>query len=284
MRFAAVLSAAATPVLGERRGRKLVGYLYATLVLLYSNLRAQYGKTLLGVLWTVLTPFLFLAIYVPLFSYYMGSSQVPTERLGEGRLALPVFVLSGFVVWVATSESITASAASLVSNVGVVQHSPIPLSVLPFVKVLQSMLGLAFSMAMLLVFLAVVGRWPGASVLLLVPTVVLLALFLFGVALALSALTIYFRDLLQLIGTFLLLEFFAAPIGWVPPHPLTGITGIVIGLNPLTPYLNLMRGALIEKWPVDVKDFGLAIGWSLVAVVVGSVVFEKLKTGIPERA
>ncbi len=195
---------------------------------------------------------------------------------------MPVSVLSGFVVWVTTSESITASAASLVSNVGIVQHSTIPLSVLPFVKVLQSILGLVFSLTMLLVFLAAVERWPGVKVLLLPPVILLFAVFLFGVALALSSLTIYFRDLLQLIGTLLLLEFFAAPIGWVPKG-LGGITGLVIALNPLTPFLNLIRGALIAPWPVRASDFGLAAGWTVVAVLVGWVVFAKLKTGLSER-
>ena len=58
----------------------------------------------------------------------------------------------------------------------------------------------------------------------------------------------------------------------------------MIGLNPLTPFLNLIRASLIEPWPVRGLDFGLAAGWTLAAVIVGGFVFEKLKTGIPERA
>src|SRR5687768_11598881 len=63
LRLATVARVAFTPLLGARRARSWVGYLYSIATLLGYSIQAQHRRAALGVLWALLTPVLFLAVY-----------------------------------------------------------------------------------------------------------------------------------------------------------------------------------------------------------------------------
>jgi homopolymeric O-antigen transport system permease protein len=268
------------PLIGAERAESAVARTYALLALVYYSLRAQYARAALGLLWSVLTPLLFMAVYLPLFLY---AFQAP-EAVPGGPLAFPMFVIIGFIAWNAFTEAIQSGAGSLVYNTNVVRHSPTPSMMLPFVKVTTSFVGLGAGLICLSVALPAFGFWPGWSLLILPLAITLFFAFTAGLVLLISSLAMYLRDVLQILNTVLLVEFFACPI----LYPITMIPEkyrIYIELNPLTPFLNLVRASLFPTAvPLDIRDVGMALGWALGSLVLGFLVFRRLEPGFTDTA
>lgn len=268
------------PVLGRPRARSAVGYAYAVWTLLVHALRAQHGKAVLGLAWTLLVPLLFIAVYVPVIAS-SGISKEVERVLGAGAFGFAVYVVGGFVTWNAFSSAVQNGAASLVNNPSIVHHSPIPLSVLPLVKVLTSMVAWLTGMVFVLLFLAVAGDWPGYRVALLPVVGVLLLFFLHGLALLLSALSVFFQDVLQIVSTMLLVQFFAVPIIYLPSS-LPAHLQPLMQANPLTPFLSLSHALVVPALPLSASDVSAAGAWSLGTYIVGRWVFDRLQASLPD--
>jgi ABC-type polysaccharide/polyol phosphate export permease len=110
----------------------------------------------------------------------------------------------------------------------------------------------------------------------------LLFCFTLGAALLVAALAVVFRDVLQLLGTVLMVEFFACPIVY-----LASTVGerfrVFVALNPLTPYFNLIRAGLLPQHPVAWEDLGLAVLWATAALASGLLVFRRLRASFADH-
>lgn len=284
LRVASLAARALRPFVGEQRARAQVGHAYAIWTLLAYNVHTQYGRAVLGIFWTLLVPFLFLAIYLPIFSEMMGAASASmTPLIGSGRLAFPVFTLAGFLPWIAFSEGISSATGCLVGNPGLVHHSPIPLTILPTVKVLNSQVGLVVGGTLFVVFLGCVGLFPGIRLVLFPAAVGLTAAFGLGLGLLSSSLAVYFRDVTQLITTLLQIEFFAAPLLYHPVMIDNPIGRLVVAWNPATPFLNLFRASFIARYPFAPSDLALATVYAVSALLVGRFVFRRLEPGMADH-
>ena len=277
---ARLATAALKPWRGSARAEGLVGRGYALIALVIYSLRAQYARAALGLLWSILTPLLFMAVYLPLFLYvFKAPDAVP-----GGPLAFPMYVIIGFLAWNAFTEAIQSGASSLVHNANVVRHSPTPSIMLPLIRVTASFVGLGVGLACLGIALFCFGFWPGWNLLFLPVAVLLSFVFTAGLVLLVAALAMYVRDVLQILSTILLIEFFAVPI----LYPITMIPEqfrIYIELNPLTPFLNLIRASLFPTAvPLELRDIGLAVAYALGSLALGLFVFKRLEPGFSDAA
>src|SRR5690606_38036067 len=68
LRLLAAVRAVLSPLLGPDRSRRAAAYLYAVGLLLVYSFQEQHRRAVLGLLWMLATPVLFLAVYLPLFS------------------------------------------------------------------------------------------------------------------------------------------------------------------------------------------------------------------------
>ncbi|MCA8920783.1 MAG: ABC transporter permease [Planctomycetes bacterium] len=268
------------PLLGEKRAREFVGSNYAVATLVYYSFRTQHGKALLGLVWALLTPLLFIVVYVPVLGA-MGMSASADSVLGEGRLGFPIYVVAGFVTWTAFTYGLQNGSTSLVDNPDVVHHSPIPLSILPLVKVLNGMVGLLVSGVILSIGLAFVGRFPGIRLLIFPGLLILLAMFTLGLALLCSALAVFFRDVLQILNSLLLIEFFAVPLIYLPTQIPEGYR-YLLDLNPLSPFMELAHATFIRQYPISWHMLGLAVLWAVGTYAVGRLVFLRLERNIAD--
>jgi len=272
-----------SPILGTDRARRLVRRGYAIGYLVYFSIRAQYARAILGILWAVLTPLLFLAVYVPLFTYVFNVNPNSMGAGADDTLAFPLYVVTGFLAWLAFQEGVSNGAGSLVYNLGVVRHSPSPPATLPLVKVVSSFVAMGIGLAFLLAFLTATGRFPGIRLVLVPVAVVLLFAFTWGLSLLLSSLATQIRDVLQMLNTLLLVEFFACPliyhVDMVPEHLHGYIT-----FNPLTPFLNLLRAGFLPQQPIAYQDVWLACGWTGLAMLVGVTVFRRLEPSFADQS
>lgn len=264
-----------TPVLGAERAGRAVAQAYAVLYLVFYYLSVQYAKAALGLLWVLLTPAIFLAVYLPVLLYVFKAEPPPGIK---DATDYALFLLGGFLPWGAFAEGFGQGSQSIVANQGIVRHSPTPAAMLPVIKVTSSFVALMIATGIFLVVLASFDRFPGVRLLLLPLAALLLYLFTLGATWFTSSVSVYLRDVLHVVPTILLVEFFACPIVYAPSQA-AGVLAPFVAWNPLTPFLALFRAAVAPDAPFAWWDLGLAGGWAAAALLIGGLTFRRLQDG-----
>lgn len=174
--------------------------------LVVRELKARYRGSVLGYLWSFINPLLLLLIYTFVFTIVVPNKD---------PLAQPyaLFMFCGILPWTWFSASLSEASNSLIANGNLIKKVLFPAEVLPIVSVLANMVHFFFGLPILAAFLIWYQKPISALELLWFPVVVFVQLvFTTGLALILSALTVHFRDIKDILSNVLTLWFFATPI------------------------------------------------------------------------
>jgi lipopolysaccharide transport system permease protein len=197
------------------------------------ELKARYRGSVLGFVWSFINPLMLMAIYSFVFSTFMPNDDVSVQPF-------PLFMFCGVLPWTWFSTSLTEASGSLISGGNLIRKVLFPAEVLPIVTVLANMVHFLLGLPILIVFLVAYGHYPAPTHLIWFPVVVLVQLVLtIGLGLALSALTVHFRDVRDILANVLILWFFATPI--IYPWTRKGIVEHK-GLLDLNPFTHLAIG------------------------------------------
>jgi lipopolysaccharide transport system permease protein len=246
--------------------------------LVHREVVGRYKGSMLGIVWSLVTPVFMLAVYTFVFSVvfkarWSGGSESKTE------FALVLF--AGLLVFNLFSECITRAPGLVLANVNYVKKVVFPLEILPWVT-----LGSA-----LFQFIVSLGVWLAAYVLLVgVPpwTVVFLplviapfALFVMGLSWGLASLGVYLRDVGQFIGILVQVLMFMTPI-FYPASALPEKFQTFLYVNPLTPPIEMMRSVMY--WG-DAPSLLAWLAGSAVAMLtsaLGFAWFQKTRKGFAD--
>src|SRR5438477_4679118 len=167
------------------------------------ELKARYRGSVLGFFWSFINPLLLLSIYTFVFTVVLPNPTTTLQPYG-------LFMFCGILPWNWFSSSLLEASNSLVSGGNLIKKVLFPAEILPIVNVLANMIHFFFGLVILLAFLVVYQHWPDPGDLVWFPVVVVIQLiFTAGLALLLSALTVHFRDIRDLLSNVLLFWFFA---------------------------------------------------------------------------
>ena len=170
------------------------------------ELKARYRGSVLGFFWSFVNPLLMLAIYSFVFAEIMPNTTKETTPYS-------VFFMSGLLPWTWFSASLLEASNSLISGGNLIKKVLFPAEVLPIVSVLANLVHFALGLVILAGFMIGYRHFPDWGDLIWFPVVVLVQLvFTIGLALVLSALTVHFRDIRDLLANLVQFWFFATPI------------------------------------------------------------------------
>lgn len=203
------------------------------------ELKVRYKNSILGFFWSMAQPVFLLAVYSLVFAI-----------LGAGFRDFAIWVLSGLVVWTLVSTTLTTSVVSITTNQQLVSKVAFPRAVMPLATVGGALVHFVLQSTALSVVLLVVWHpvdW--AYVWMLPLALVVLSLFLAGLALFLSTINVYARDTQHLLDLALIAMFWASPIlyeyhrvaEWFTKHGWPSWTPL---LNPFTSVITVFQRAV----------------------------------------
>jgi ABC-type polysaccharide/polyol phosphate export permease len=103
-----------------------------------------------------------------------------------------------------------------------------------------------------------------------------------GLALALSAATALFRDMRHFVEVGLALGFWATPIFYRLDEVPRALQGTIAAM-PLTPFVTAYHRMFFDqRWP-EPAVLGLAVAYAVAALVLGTVLFQRVEDQLPER-
>jgi lipopolysaccharide transport system permease protein len=170
------------------------------------DLKARYRGSVLGFFWSFVNPLLLLSIYTFVFEYILRNDQKATTPYA-------VFMFCGLLPWTWFSASLLEASGSLIAGGNLIRKVLFPAEVLPIVTVLSNMVHFCLGLTILAGFMIWYGHYPEWDEFVWFPAIVLVQLvFTVALALILSALTVHFRDIRDLLANLLTFWFFATPI------------------------------------------------------------------------
>ncbi len=229
------------------------------------DFKVRYRGSILGILWSVLNPLLYMFVLSMVFSRVFKT--IPNYRL---------YLLSGLVIYNFFSEATNMCVTAIVSNFGLITKVYFPKFVLPLSRIMTSLINLAFSMVAFFVLGAFMGAqfWWGYIVLLLL--IIFLVLFTTGVGFILSTAQVFMRDIQHLYSVVITLWMYATPIlyDFQATEIPQGILPI-LQLNPLYSYIELFRCITMYGTFPAPAIFISCVAWGIGTFLVGSFVLVK---------
>jgi lipopolysaccharide transport system permease protein len=258
--------------------KQLFRYRALSQSLVARELKARYRGSVLGFFWSFINPLLLLLIYTFIFTVVM-----PGVR-GAGLEPFSLFMFCGILPWTWFSSSLLESSNVLIAGGNLIRKVLFPAEVLPIVTVLAGLVHFLFGLPILAAFFIYYGVPVTISDLLWLPVVIAVQLILtLGLALVVSALTVHFRDLRDLLANVMTLWFFATPI----VYPLSQAPERVrrlLNLNPFTHLAVAYQQVLFVPGPFEQWPRLIAIGVASVFVLAfGYFVFDRLRDTLAEE-
>jgi len=223
---------------------------------------SRYRKSILGVLWSLLNPLLTMLVLSMVFSHLFG---VRTPFF-------PVYLLSGQLIFLFFSEATSLAMNSVIASEGIIKKIYVPKYIFPLSKVISSLVNMGFSfIAYMLIFIGMGVPFNWTMLLIPIP-IIYTFVFALGVAMFMSAMAVFFRDLLYLYGVLLTLWMFMTPIMYpvdiLPPWLIP-----YYGFNPLYHFVDYFRSVAMWGMVPDLWSNLVCISFALASFCLGTYVF-----------
>jgi lipopolysaccharide transport system permease protein len=236
------------------------------------DLKVRYKGSFLGLLWSLLNPLLMMVVLSLVFS----------KALRINIHNYPVFLLCGLLPWNFFAISVSNATASIVSQAGLLKKVAFPRDILPLASILGNLIHFGIGLVILFVFLIIFKVKLGLPILGLPFVVLLQFIFVLGLALVLSSLNVFYRDVQQILEVLLLIWFYLTPV----IYPLTMIPERFHRfylLNPMASQVSIYRSLLFENRMPSLKIIIAAIILSLLTLLMGDLVFRRYRFRFSEE-
>ena len=241
--------------------------------LVKKDLRGRYKGSILGFMWTFINPLLQLIIYTLVFSVIM--------RAGYEQYYLFLFV--ALIPWLFFQSCVQDGSTSILREKDKIKKIYFPRAVMPIATVTSGFINMLLTFIVIFIVLIVSGRGVNPLALTTLPIVMVVQYILcLGVALIVSALTVYFRDLQYILGILTMGLQYVSPVMYeinIVPDRFK----FIFGLNPMTHILNIYRQILYYKQFPDLSTLLYALCFGVGSVIIGFLVFNKLQKGFAEN-
>jgi ABC-type polysaccharide/polyol phosphate export permease len=240
------------------------------------DLRVRYKQAVLGMAWAVLSPVMLMLIFTLLFSRAI--------KVNTGGAPYPLFAYLGLLPWTFFSTSVSTGGQSLLNNIPLLNKVYCPREVFPLAAVLVGAVDMAVASLVLGILFGAAGFAP-RSTSYWVPLLLLVQLaFTIGVALVVSIVIVYLRDLRHALPIILQFGLFATPVAYGLQIVPARLRGLYSAIDPLGPVIDGYRRTVLYGQAPDLHLLAIAAASSLAFLCGGYLVFKKLETRVADVA
>jgi lipopolysaccharide transport system permease protein len=255
--------------LGELwRARDLV------MLFVWRDFVSVYKQTILGPLWYIIQPLLTTVV----FTFIFGSvAKLPTDGLPQF-----LFYMSGTVVWAYFATCITKTSDTFITNSQLFGKVYFPRLAVPVSILISSLIAFAIQFVFFLGFMgyfALSGTvlHPNWCILLTPVLLFMMGGLGLGFGVIISSLTTKYRDLRFLVQFGVTLLMYATTV-ILPLSSFPARFRWIVLANPMTPIVEIFRYAYLGgAGSVNLPDLAYSFGFMVVAVVIGTIIFNRVE-------
>lgn len=252
---------------------ELYRFRYMFYSLVRKSLFGKYKNSALGFLWNFITPAISILLFYIVFESFMGR-DIPHYW---------AYLCVGMFPFTFMNANLIGGASNITSNGGMIKKMYFPREILPLSQVAYTMIVFLIAYTIVFILMLITGFPLSLNGIIALPLVIItMLIFSFGSILLTSAISVYSRDFEYLINAFARMLIWVTPIFYMIDSR-TGIISTIVWLNPFTFYIESLHDIIYRGVMPGAELLAACTVISLVVLIIGAYVFEKLKDGFAER-
>ena len=236
------------------------------------DIGGKYKHSFLGILWSFINPLLQITVYAFVFQIILRSN---IENYA-------VYLCCGLIPWQYFSSVVLRGSAVMVDNGNIIKKVYFPREILPLSLVSSE--GVNFMISTIIILGFVIFGGIGLSYFAFWYFLIFAIQYVvsIGVALIVSSITVYFRDLQHILGIIMQLLFYATPIVYSMDSVPANFKWLV-KINPMSYLIEGYRAIFYNKTMPSFNGLGRAFIMGVILCVVGYWIFKKLERRFAEE-
>jgi ABC-type polysaccharide/polyol phosphate export permease len=234
------------------------------------DLRTRYRRSILGMGWSLLHPIAMTTIMCTVFPKIMNISV--TEYAP--------YLLAGLVFWHYLINVTIAGCQCIFQGESYIRQYPAPFAIYPLRTALGAIIHFFLALAVLLVMTWFFKGLHFSALTSLLPTVGLLFVLGWSLALLAGFANVYFQDTQHLCDVGFQILFYATPVIYRAKDVEGRGIGWLVEYNPLVPFLDLIRSPIVEGHFPSLYSYGMATAIVLFLASAASFVQSRLQRGL----
>lgn len=235
------------------------------------DIQARYKGTVMGVFWSVLHPLAAFSVYLLVFGFFLKVRMPQSASV----LDFALYFSAGYFPWVFFSSAVSRGATCILDNRNYIKKVAFPSEVFPYIVLLSEAATLLISVGIIILFSIYVKGF--SWFLLLLPVIMIIqAVFTLACIFVVSCVTVFFRDIPQLLNSVFMVWFWLTPIAYAVdliPKKLH----FFVYINPMHHVLALYRSILFNGTMVNMLALTLFTLFSLASLFLALAIFRKSK-------
>tara|TARA_Y100000310_G_scaffold329150_1_gene398463 strand:- start:5295 stop:6095 length:801 start_codon:yes stop_codon:yes gene_type:complete len=229
-----------------------------------AKLKIRHKGTTLGYLWWLLDPLLFMGIYILIV-------QIIFKRGGPDY---PLFVFLALLSWRWFSSTLNDSSNSIRIRERLIKEIYFPKIILPLSFVFANIINFSFGLILLFIVI-IIFKVNFTIYFLFFPLIVLIQLlFTMGLSLIVAHLTVFFKDISNILRYSLQIWFFLSP-GIYSSDLIPDKFNLIYSLNPFYTLFNSYRDSIMYAQLPNLFALGIIFIVSLALIFIGAKIISK---------
>jgi len=240
--------------------------------LVVKNLIGHYRNSILGFSWNFIIPIMMMIIYYVVF----------TEIRQNAMPDFWIFISSAIFPFSFMVSNLTNGCGCIISNGSLIKKVYFPRAIVVLAQVISSFIILLIGLSLVIVAIIITGYPINFSIGMLPIIILLMLAFTIGYTLALSAITVYVRDIQYFLSSMSVAFFFVTPMYFMAEEA-TGLLQTIIWLNPFTYFIEPIHQIVYSGSMPNAIIVVVCVILSIASMTLGCIIFKKLEKGFVER-
>ncbi|MBO4702125.1 MAG: ABC transporter permease [Lachnospiraceae bacterium] len=241
-----------------------------------NDFKKRYAGSSLGRVWAFVQPIVTVVLY-----YFVFGVVLPGRAPYDSEVPYVIWLTAGLVPWFFFNEAVTTGANVMNEYNYLVKKVVFKVGILPFIKTISATFIHIFFIFVLLVMYFFYGFKPSLQIIELLYYSFCLFMMALAITYITSAVTVFFKDLIQIINILLMVGMWGTPILWHISMVEEKAPALVpfFRFNPINYIVEGYRSALFEGIWVHERWLDTLVFWGIVAILfaLGAYVFKKLR-------
>jgi lipopolysaccharide transport system permease protein len=244
--------------------RQLVAYRRFILQSVIDDYKKRYARSKFALLWTVLHPVVQVVVFAIVFSSLLGA-RLPGNA---GPYAFSVYMLSGVLVWGLFADTLTRMTTVFVEYGSQIKKIVFPKSLPVAIAIGIAATNFLILLAVTLVFLSLIGNFPGWHLVELIPYALCAIMLGAGLGLMLGTLNVFMRDIGQVVTIVMTFWFWLTPIVYQASQLPPGVKAYV-DANPISPLTTAFQRVMLTNAATDFSSLAFPVACAAVLCSIG---------------
>jgi len=232
------------------------------------EVKSRYKQSILGYFWVILNPLAQMLVMSFAFSIIL---RIPTNA--ASNIPYSIFLFVALLPWNLFANSLSSSAASLVSSASIITKVYFPRTILVLSTIIAKIIDFLFALIILIIYMIIYQIPINLNILWVIPIFFIQQIFTLGLSLFFAASNLLYRDIQYLLTLIITLWLYLTPVIY-PADIVPDKFKIFFQLNPMAVIINAYRQTVLGGGSPNLLSLSIALTVSILTLYAGFSYFK----------